>query len=158
MRECVGLQILTCLLPYLLVEMNFRLKIEPKEFSEEGSGRRRFSFVLVDLDRSKSYPQNFVCMLPVNLGTKGKTASAFQRVFGDKSVEQAKALLTAASESEDDPMVKAEIERRLKLLEPKSLPLVKCSGCGKLFNPGWVRRFRRRFCSECMAKKYGSRN
>ena len=138
--------------------MNFRLKIEPKGFQEGGFGSRLFSIAVVDLDRSRIYPQNFVCMLPMRLGTKGKGTSAFEKIFGDASLEQAKALLTGALKSEDDPVVRAEIERRLKLLAPPSVPLVKCSGCGKLFSSGYTRRFRRKFCPECMAKKYGSRN
>ncbi len=138
--------------------MNFKLKIEPKDLREESFGPRRFSIAVVDLDRSKSYPQNFVCMLPVRIDPRDQAGSAFQRVFGNKSVEQAKALLTQALESEDDSDVRAEIERRLKLLEPKRVSLVPCSGCGKLFNPGYARRFRKKYCSECMAKKYGSRN
>jgi len=142
----------------LAIEMNFRLKIEPKGFSEDFSNVRLFSFAVIDLDKSKSYPQNFVCMLPVNIKTDARTPSAFQRFFGDKSIEQAKTLLIRALDSEDDSAVKAEIERRLKLLEPKTPLLVKCSNCGKPFNPGWARRFRRKLCPDCMAKKYGSRS
>ena len=138
--------------------MNFRLRIEPKAFSNDDSGTRLFSFAVVDLDKSKNYPQNFLCMLPMHIGTKAKTASIFQQLFGDKSIEQAKALLAGALESEDDSMVKAEIERRLKLLEPQSGLAVKCSVCGKIFNSGWTRKFRKKFCPECMAKKYGSRD
>jgi len=138
--------------------MNFRLRIEPKAFSNDDSGTRLFSFAVVDLDKSKNYPQNFVCMLPMHIGTKAKTASIFQQLFGDKSIEQAKALLAGALESEDDSMVKAEIERRLKLLEPTPITLVKCNGCGKQFKPGWTRKFRKKFCPECMAKKYGGRD
>lgn len=137
--------------------MNFRLRIEPKGYSEEIPNRMLFSFAVVDLDKSKSYPQNFVCMLPMRLGTKGKTPNAFQKIFGEKSHEQAKALLTKALRSEDDPEIKAEIERRLSLLEPKKTPLVKCSGCGKSFAPKVLRRFHRKFCPECMVKKYGNR-
>ena len=71
-------------------------------------------------------------MLPLNLG-KGKIDSAFLKVFEDKSLEQAKALLKDAWEIEDDSVIKAEIERRLKLLEPKGVNQTKCSSCGKLF-------------------------
>ena len=38
-----------------------------------------------------------------------------------QSLEQAKVLLKAAWAKEDDSEVKAEIERRLKLLEPKEV-------------------------------------
>jgi len=138
--------------------MRLRLKIEPKSFSDDNLGRRLFSFAVVDLDRSKSYPQNFVCMLPGKIGKLGKGESAFQRIFGGKSMEQAKALLTRALKLEDDSEIRAEIGRRLKLLDPEPAALAKCCGCGKTFNPGWVRRYRRKFCPECMARKYGSRD
>ena len=80
----------------------------------------------------------------------------FEKVFGDKSVEQAKKLLVAALKSENDSQVKTEIERRLKLLKPKSVSLTECRYCGKLFNPGRMRRVNRKFCPECFAKNHGS--
>ena len=95
-------------------------------------------------------------MLPLNL-TAAKSDSAFIHVFGNKSLEQAKALLKAALKREDDSEVKAEIERRLKLLEPKGVNQVKCSCCGKLFQPRRIRKFKNNFCDECMKKKFGSR-
>jgi hypothetical protein len=95
-------------------------------------------------------------VLPLQLGA-GKADSVFLQVFGDKSLEQAKALLKGALEREDDSEVKAEIERRLKLLEPKGVNQIKCSGCGKLFQPRRIRRFKNNFCKECMKKRFGSR-
>jgi formylmethanofuran dehydrogenase subunit E len=71
-------------------------------------------------------------------------------------LEQAKALLKDAGEGEDGSEVKAEIERRLKLLEPKEGSQVKCSGCGKLFQSKRVRKFKNSFCEECMKKRFGS--
>ena len=94
-------------------------------------------------------------MLPVNLGA-AKSNSAFIHVFGDKSLEQAKALLKAALKREDSSEVKVEIERRLKLLEPKAVNQIKCSCCGKLFQPRRIRRFKNNFCEECTKKKFGS--
>jgi hypothetical protein len=96
-------------------------------------------------------------MLPVNLGAAAKSNSVFLQVFGDKSFEQAKSLLKAAWEREEDSEVKAEIERRLKLLEPKDVNQIKCSDCGKLFQPKRMRKFKNNFCEECMKKKFGSR-
>ena len=87
--------------------------------SEDYSAARRFRFAVVDLDKSKNYPLNFVCMLPMKIEADGKSQSVFQQIFGDKSVEQAKALLTGALETESDSEVKAEISRRLKLFEAK---------------------------------------
>jgi hypothetical protein len=80
-----------------------------------------YRFAVVDLDKCKNYPLNFVCMLPMKIDADGKSQSVFLQIFGDKSVEQARALLTGALETESDSEVKAEIERRLKLLEAKPI-------------------------------------
>jgi hypothetical protein len=95
-------------------------------------------------------------MLPVNLGA-AKSNSVFLQVFGDKSLEQAKALLKAALEREDNSEIKAEIEKRLLLLEPKGVNQIKCSGCGKLFQPKRIRKFKNNYCEECMKKRFESR-
>jgi formylmethanofuran dehydrogenase subunit E len=94
-------------------------------------------------------------MLPSQFG-KGKTDSAFLKLFGDKSLEQAKSLLKAAWEQQDDSEVKAEIVRRLKLLEPKTPNQIKCSRCGKLFQTRQTRKFKKSFCEECMKKRFGN--
>ena len=94
-------------------------------------------------------------MLPSHFG-KGKVDSAFLKLFGDKSLEQAKALLKEAWEREDDSEIKAEIERRLKLLEPKGVNRIKCCRCGKLFQPRQKRKFKKSFCEECIKKRFGS--
>lgn len=91
------------------------------DYAEDYSVARRFRFAVVDLDKGKNYPLNFVCMLPTKIDADGKSQSVFLQIFGDKSVEQARALLTGALESESDSEVKAEIERRLKLLEAKPI-------------------------------------
>ena len=137
--------------------MNVRLQIFKQDYVDGYSLGRRFRFAIVDLDKSENYPSNFVCMLPMQISVKGKSHSVFLQVFGDKSLEMARALLTGALETEDDFEVKAEIERRLKLLEPKPASQIECGACGKLFQPRRVRRFKRNFCSECMKKKSGSR-
>jgi formylmethanofuran dehydrogenase subunit E len=118
---------------------------------------KRFRFAVVDLDKSKSYPSNFVCVLPTQMSDKGKSKSVFLQVFGDKSTEQARALLNKALETEEEPEVKAEIEKRLKLLEPEGVSQIKCSSCGKLFRPRRVRKYQHNFCEECLKKKFGDR-
>jgi hypothetical protein len=125
--------------------------------AEDYSVGRRFRFAVVDLDKGKEYPLNFICLLPTHLNPEGKAVNVFVKVFGDKSVEQARALLTGALETEDDSEVKAEITRRLKLLEPVPIKLFKCSACGKLFQPKRGKRFKQKFCQECVNKKFGSR-
>jgi len=140
-----------------LIEMKVGLHICRPDGVENYSDGKRFRFVVVDLDKSTSYPSNFVCMLPMQINGKKKSGSVFLQIFGDKSVEQARTLLNKALETEDDSEVKAEIRRRLKLLEPKTLIQIKCSGCGKLFQPRQTKRFQQNFCEDCMKKKFGNR-
>ena len=123
---------------------------------DDNSFQRNFRFAVVDFNKSESYPSNFVCMLPLKLGA-GKTDSVFLKLFGNRSLEQAKVLLTGALKVENDTVIKAEIERRLKLLDPAQTSQIKCSSCGKLFRPLRIRRYRKNFCQACMRKKYGNR-
>ena len=134
--------------------MDIRLQVF-EYYPDDNNGRKNFRFAVVNCSKVKSYPQNFVCMLPSHFG-KGKVDSAFLKLFGDKSLEQAKALLKDAWEREDDSEVKVEIERRLKLLEPKEINEIKCCRCGKLFQSKSVRKFKKSFCEECMKKRFGS--
>jgi len=135
--------------------MNIGLQVFRYETVNSGNLQKSFRFAVVDFSKSKGYPSNFVCMLPLQLGAT-KSNSIFLQVFGDQSLEQAKALLKDALERENDSDVKAEIQRRLKLLELKKVDKIKCSGCGKLFQPRRIRRFKSNFCEECMKKKFGT--
>ena len=137
--------------------MNVSLRICRIDNVQDYSRGKRFRFAVVDLDKSENYPSNFVCTLPTEISSKGKSQSVFLRVFGDKSLEQAIALLNKALEGEDDSEVKAEITRRLSLLEPKPISQ-KCSACGKLFQSMRVKGFKQKFCQECVQKKFGSRD
>ncbi len=137
------------------INLDLRLQVFKLDADDNNYLRKSFRFAVVDFSKSKSYPQNFVCILPLQL-VAGKSDSVFLQVFGDKSFEQAKALLKAALEREDDSDVKAEIERRLLLLEPKGVNQTKCSGCGKLFQPKRIRKFKNNYCEECMKKRFGS--
>ena len=139
-----------------LTNLNIRLQVFVYYTDDKVGGGKNFRFAVVDSSKSKIYPSNFVCMLPSQFG-KGKVDSAFLKLFGDKSLEQAKVLLKAAWEREDDSEVKAEIERRLKLLEPKGVNQIKCSRCGNLFQAKGVRKFKKSFCEECMKKRFGSK-
>jgi hypothetical protein len=138
------------------INLDIQLQVFEYYADDNNSSRKHFRFVVVDFSKSKSYPQNFVCILPVNLGA-AKSNSAFLQVFGDKSLEQAKALLKAAWKRETDSEVRAEIEKRLKLLEPNGVNQIKCSGCGKFFQSKRTRKFKNNFCEECIKKKFGSR-
>jgi formylmethanofuran dehydrogenase subunit E len=95
-------------------------------------------------------------MLPSQVN-KSDNVNIFENLFGERSVEQARILLTGALNEVDDSEVRVEVERRLKLLEPKNITEIKCSGCGKMFLPRRVRRFKNNFCEDCMKKKFGSR-
>ncbi|MGD0070789.1 MAG: hypothetical protein ABSB71_04430 [Candidatus Bathyarchaeia archaeon] len=134
--------------------MKIKLKVFTVDYTDLG---RRFRFAVLDLDRNRDYPANFVCILPTMVSNEGKVNNVFLKTFGDKSLEQAKLLLTEALKNEDEPEVKVEIERRLTLLEPKQASQIKCSGCGKLFQPRRIRRFKQNFCEECFKRKYRAR-
>jgi hypothetical protein len=125
--------------------------------AEDYSVGRRFRFAVVDLDKGKNYPLNFVCMLPAKIDADGKTQSVFLQLFGDKSVEQARELLTGALETESDSEVKAEIERRLNMLEPKSDVGKRCLSCGQIFQAKPKHGFKQKYCPECIRKKFSSR-
>ena len=135
--------------------MNVRLQVFKQDVVNDYSLGRRFRFAVVDLDKPGNYPSNFVCMLPAQISLDRKNSSIFLEVFGDKSLEMARALLTKALEKENDSEVKAEVERRLKLLEPKPAVQVKCRVCGNFFEPE-RRRFKQKICQECTRKKYAS--
>jgi DNA-directed RNA polymerase subunit RPC12/RpoP len=78
-------------------------------------------------------------------------------LFGDKSVDFAINLLTEALRSERNTEVKTEIERRLKLLDPKRVTVVKCSGCKKTFQPRKIRKYKQNLCPECLKKRFAAR-
>ncbi len=135
--------------------MDFKLRIIKREDISDYSKRHRFRFAVIDMRKSKSYPSNFVCMLPIQLGN---SKNGFVKVFGENSVEQARILLTDALKTVDDPEVRVEIERRLRLLEPKQVNQINCNGCGKSFQPRRLRRFKNNFCEECMKKRLAKRD
>lgn len=137
--------------------MRLRLQVSEREGAEDYSERKLFRFAVVDLDKAKGYPLNFVCMLPMRISLDLRAPNVFTSVFGSESLDVAKGLLVDALKREDDPGVREEVKRRLKLLEPKGVGEIRCSGCGRLFRPRRVRRFQQNFCKECMRKKFGSR-
>ena len=136
--------------------MKLQLQISERGGRKDYFSDRRFSFAVVDLDKAEVYPLNFVCMLPMNLSAGCETESAFLKVYGDKRVEVAKKLLFEALEQEQDSKVKGEIERRLKLLEPKTDVEKRCLACGKLFQAQPAKRFKQKYCPECVKKKFGN--
>jgi hypothetical protein len=135
--------------------MNLRLRVSKNEEARDYSQGRYIRFAVVDLDKSKNYPANYVCMLPLQPRANGKVHNVFSELFGNDSLELAKQLLNKALRTESDPEIKIEIEKRLKLLEPKPPLQAKCCVCGKIFEPE-RRRFRQKICQECRQKKYAS--
>jgi len=117
---------------------------------------RRFRFAIVNLDIEGGYPANFVCMLPIHISPGGKPSN-FAQIFGGDSLKLAKRLLTGAFKKERDSEVRAEIERRLELLEPKQPRQIKCGSCGKGFHPRRIRRYSKNLCAECRRKRYAAR-
>jgi len=79
----------------------------------------RIQLVVVDLDKSKRYPLNFVCVLPRYFRILEKRSSKFAKLFGEKSLCMAKKLLVDAWRSEDDPEIKTVITKRIKDIDSK---------------------------------------
>jgi len=134
--------------------MECRLRVF-KQDPVDGSLTRTYRFAIVDSSKSKNYPANFVCMLPIKVDQrKGKNANVFGELFGDRSLDYAIELLNDAHKNESDSEVKMEIERRLKLLVPKQTILVKCSVCKKTYQPIKVRKYNKNFCDDCLKKRH----
>ena len=75
--------------------------------------------VIIDLDKGKRYPLNFVCVLPQYLRLLEKRSSSFAKIFGEKSIHTAKKLLADARRREEDPDVQKLISKRLKAIDKK---------------------------------------
>ncbi len=122
------------------------------DYSED----RRFHFAIIDLDRDNEYPMNFVCLLPIKPTLSQRRSDKFSRVFGNNRAKIAKRLLLDALQKEDDDKVKREIERRLKLLNPKPVYEKNCISCGKIFQVTSRKKSIQRFCKNCLKKKFSS--
>jgi hypothetical protein len=109
---------------------------------------------VIDNDKSKKYPANFVCMLPKTINPNAKNPNKFQIMFKDKSKDLTKKLLNQALENTDDQDIKKELLARLKLLNPKPKNMVKCNVCGKDFKSRKYRYGKQKTCYECKAKRY----
>jgi hypothetical protein len=131
--------------------MKLRLFICKKTDLRDYSQGHYIRFAVIDLEKSKKYPANYVCMLPKQPRVNGKANNVFSKLFGKESVDTAKKLLKKSLRSESDIEIKKEIEKRLKLLEPKASPKIKCHVCKKYFKIERS-RFRQRICLECRKK------
>ena len=133
--------------------MTFDLIIFKGEYDRGYHAWNHLRFAVVDLNRSKDYPANFVSMLPMRIDSNGKIPSAFTKLFGNKSSKIARGLLTASLKKEHGSEIKAEIKRRLNLLEPNPLIYIKCRVCKKFFKTQKERAHNQKICPECM-KRY----
>jgi hypothetical protein len=86
----------------------------------EYSTKTEVQVVVVDLDKSKKYPLNFVCILPQTAISQGKPSNIFSKVFGPSCLEVAKKLLHRALKSEQDDDIRKELQTRLKALKTYS--------------------------------------
>jgi hypothetical protein len=81
--------------------------------------QERVQLVVVDLDRGKRYPLNFVCVLPRYFRILEKRSSKFAKMFGTKSLPTARKLLVDASHQEEDPEIRTVITKRIKAIDAK---------------------------------------
>ena len=132
--------------------MNFKLRIFRRDYSNNLSSWNHLRFAVVDLNKSKSYPENFVSILPMRIDSDEELQSAFAKFFGSESLATARGLLTEALKTEDDNEIKAEITRRLNLLDPNPAVYVKCRVCKKFFQTKKKRVFKLKICPECLKK------
>jgi len=129
-----------------------------KRMQTDESLAKTYRFAVLDLSKSKDYPANFICMLPLKVDQrKGKTLNVFGELFGEKSLDLAIGLLKDALKSESDVEVKIELERRLNLIDPSKVNIVKCSRCKKTFQPNKIRKHKQNFCDDCFKTRFGRR-
>ena len=136
--------------------MKLRLHISRNDDLKDYSRGQYFRFAVIDLDKAKQYPANFVCMLPKKPTNNDAPHNIFSKIYGKDSTKIAKQLLTKGLDSANDLETKKAITDRLKLLEPKSPIQVKCCRCGKTFTPIGMRYRRQKVCSDCKQKMYSS--
>ena len=96
---------------YLLKKQNGRT---------EHSMKTEVQVVVVDLDKSRYYPLNFVCILPQTAISLRKPSSIFSRIFGPSSLQVARELLHSALKREKDDDIKKELHTRLRALKTYS--------------------------------------
>lgn len=131
--------------------------IVSKRYVNRPSGSTEEVFLaVVDLEKAKSYPSNFICLLPKKLETGSKPSNKFLKIYGNESSQIAIKLLTKALRTEKDLTVKSEIEKRMKALQPQPITKAKCVSCGCVFEPKKFGRFLQRRCQACRSKNKSS--
>jgi hypothetical protein len=109
-------------------------------------------FAVLDLDKAKTYPRNYVCLLPKIIDNTHKSTNKFLEIYGKESCQIAVELLTRALRSEADVIVRNEIEKRLKALQSKPNASATCVVCGCVFEPRKFGRFLQTTCQTCRNK------
>ena len=94
--------------------MNPRLFVLRVKLKRDALTKKNVRFAIIDQDKPKKYPENFVCILPQHMNTANVDSSVFGKTFKDKKMDLAKRLLTDALKTEADPKIKREITQRLK--------------------------------------------
>jgi hypothetical protein len=135
-----------------IIDLTFELRIFARNSIHGPHGWNHLRFAVVDLDRSKTYPDNFVSMLPMRINSDGKPPSVFTKFFGNKSLKIAIELLTKSLKKEQTSEIKAEIERRLKLLEPDPFIHIKCHVCRQFFKTTKEKVQNQKICPECIKR------
>jgi hypothetical protein len=99
--------------------LKLRLSIFKRKELKDCPRRYYIRFAVVDIERSRGYPTNFVCILPKNIKRKKGYQTRFERKFKESSVKLAKKLLKHSLKAEEDWKVKQEIRERLELLKQR---------------------------------------
>jgi hypothetical protein len=135
-----------------IIDLTFELIIFKSDYGKGYHVWNHLRFAVVDLNKSKSYPFNFVSMLPMRIDSGEKTPNVFTKFFGNKSLETARGLLTESLKKEHGSEIKAELARRLNLLDPNPVIHVKCRVCRKFFQTRKERALKQKICPECMKR------
>ena len=133
--------------------MRLCLRITNLKFRKRNTPIRCFRFAVLDLDKAEAYPRNYVCILPIKIDAGAKAESLFVKTFREKSHELAQNLLHEALKEESSNEVKREIERRIKLIEPKPEVEKRCMLCGRLFQAKPKHGFKQKYCPKCLKQK-----
>jgi hypothetical protein len=130
---------------------DYRLQVVFEPF-ERNAWSRRYRFAVIDPNKTKGYPANFVCVLPKRIYESGKPVTEFSRLFGKKGSEFAIELLEEALKRECDEKIKTELKKRLSLLM-LATPKFICSSCHKEFEKYSRIRYRRTLCRKCLESR-----
>ena len=135
--------------------MKLELLITEKEIKHYNTETRtKHIFAVIDLDKTKQYPQNFVSLLPKNIKATVKPTNIFEGLFGNESLKIAKHLLEKSLETRHNSKTKQTIRERLKLLGPKLNNKTRCQNCGTTIKQSKHRFGTYKFCYRCHIKGF----